>query len=321
MAAAVTAAANAATAAGASMAAATAAAMETLASSATTWAGGGAPRNNGRLSPMLLVLQGRLNTNDLARELLGISDSTSESGQRGLDASVIAEVERQLRLLLPLAALAVICFVIGLGTQAVAAGQGWVFLWCEHGKLVPRECIPLEHWLFTYCISVTLVPCCGGVSGLLAAACAVSGPSVRDGLPHTCQSSVPHLWGAVDRVFGMAVGSLICLPFAASFGTCAWRRLEHIRRRWGGEGAALGEVVDAIFEGPPAEPPINSECAICLEGSAGEAEVERGSLLTEWRALPCGHRFHGVCLREWLLRARRCPLCRLDLHLAVASTP
>eukprot|EP01050_Picozoa_sp_SAG11_P006468 SAG11_NODE_503_length_8890_cov_30.658628_2_plen_54_part_00 len=30
--------------------------------------------------------------------------------------------------------------------------------------------------------------------------------------------------------------------------------------------------------------------------------------------LPCGHRFHSVCIGEWLQRQTRCPLCRRAVY-------
>jgi len=52
----------------------------------------------------------------------------------------------------------------------------------------------------------------------------------------------------------------------------------------------------------------DQECVICLSRE-DDADVR-------WRKLPCGHSFHELCLLEWLLKARRCPVCRLDLHVA-----
>lgn len=51
----------------------------------------------------------------------------------------------------------------------------------------------------------------------------------------------------------------------------------------------------------------DQECAICLNSQDGELQ---------WRQLSCGHCFHEPCLLEWLAKARQCPVCRLDLHLA-----
>lgn len=68
------------------------------------------------------------------------------------------------------------------------------------------------------------------------------------------------------------------------------------------------EVVRHILVLPPGEVPSDEECVICLN-----CEDEDG---VPWRELTCRHRFHEPCLLEWLGKARRCPVCRLDLHLA-----
>lgn len=68
------------------------------------------------------------------------------------------------------------------------------------------------------------------------------------------------------------------------------------------------EVVRHIAVLPPGEVHAEEECVICLS-----REDEDG---VPWRQLACGHRFHEPCLLEWLAKARRCPVCRLDLHQA-----
>ena len=40
------------------------------------------------------------------------------------------------------------------------------------------------------------------------------------------------------------------------------------------------------------------ECIICLD------EVEK-----EWRELECHHRYHKVCIENWIKVKARCPLC------------
>eukprot|EP00961_Rhodomonas_salina_P060631 813986-Rhodomonas_salina.1 len=48
-----------------------------------------------------------------------------------------------------------------------------------------------------------------------------------------------------------------------------------------------------------AEPPPDGDvCGVCLEILAN---VEGVTGVT-WRVLPCGHRFHAVCVDEWLAR-------------------
>lgn len=75
------------------------------------------------------------------------------------------------------------------------------------------------------------------------------------------------------------------------------------------------EIVTHILVVDPSDVPPEEECIICLSRE-DEDEVP-------WRQLACGHRFHQTCLLEWLAKARRCPVCRMDLHVAyrTATTP
>mmetsp|Transcript_8951 Transcript_8951/g.16109 ORF Transcript_8951/g.16109 Transcript_8951/m.16109 type:complete len:292 (-) Transcript_8951:15-890(-) len=68
------------------------------------------------------------------------------------------------------------------------------------------------------------------------------------------------------------------------------------------------EVVQLIRVLPGQSVPADEECVICLS-----REEEDG---VDWRQLCCGHIFHEPCLLEWLKKARKCPVCRLDLHEA-----
>ncbi|CAK0835710.1 unnamed protein product [Prorocentrum cordatum] len=72
------------------------------------------------------------------------------------------------------------------------------------------------------------------------------------------------------------------------------------------------EVVEAVARPPAEAVPADEECVICLSCEEEEA--------CPWRQLTCGHRFHQPCLLEWLRKARRCPVCRLDLHQAYRQT-
>lgn len=45
----------------------------------------------------------------------------------------------------------------------------------------------------------------------------------------------------------------------------------------------------------------NTSCVICLE------DFREGEMV---KRLPCGHTFHGSCVRRWLLRNGVCPVCR-----------
>ena len=48
---------------------------------------------------------------------------------------------------------------------------------------------------------------------------------------------------------------------------------------------------------------VGDECTICL------SEFENKEIIS---VLPCGHRFHEDCVREWLTCSVKCPLCKKD---------
>jgi hypothetical protein len=65
---------------------------------------------------------------------------------------------------------------------------------------------------------------------------------------------------------------------------------------------AAGSTAASSSDGAEAE---GESCNICLQG-----------LLTAdvLKVLPCKHRFHEGCIREWLVQHnRRCPLCNADV--------
>jgi len=75
-----------------------------------------------------------------------------------------------------------------------------------------------------------------------------------------------------------------------------------------GNGGTDPEVVQHIAVVPTSEVPSDEECVICLSRDDNDG--------VSWRQLRCGHRFHEPCLLEWLGKANKCPICRLDLHEA-----
>ncbi len=48
-------------------------------------------------------------------------------------------------------------------------------------------------------------------------------------------------------------------------------------------------------------PPDDNICSICLE----EAQEN-----DQWKVLNCGHKFHDLCIDEWLFKNANCPFCR-----------
>lgn len=73
------------------------------------------------------------------------------------------------------------------------------------------------------------------------------------------------------------------------------------------------DVLSKIKVLQASEVPPEEDCIICLSREEGET--------VPWRQLSCMHRFHEKCLLEWLGKARRCPVCRLDLHEAYRPDP
>ncbi len=53
-------------------------------------------------------------------------------------------------------------------------------------------------------------------------------------------------------------------------------------------------------------------CVICL------SELDAGELVGD---IPCGHYFHKECLKSWLMRSNRCPLCQQENIVTVERIP
>ena len=47
----------------------------------------------------------------------------------------------------------------------------------------------------------------------------------------------------------------------------------------------------------------NEECCICLDSEN----------TNPWSILPCGHKFHGHCISQWLRSNQTCPICRIRI--------
>ena len=94
---------------------------------------------------------------------------------------------------------------------------------------------------------------------------------------------------------------------------------EHAPRGAGGlrTNPAEWRALEAVMA--PAKPESGvdadaAECSVCLDElypAPGGAKATAAS--TPACALPCEHRFHRRCIKEWLKHDDRCPLCRFDL--------
>ena len=58
----------------------------------------------------------------------------------------------------------------------------------------------------------------------------------------------------------------------------------------------------------------DSKCPICYEDLVGEAE--KGVAIVE--TVPCGHAFCSPCIRTWLSRKSRCPVCMTELRSIIS---
>ena len=48
----------------------------------------------------------------------------------------------------------------------------------------------------------------------------------------------------------------------------------------------------------------NYQCIICMEEFKKDEKV---------KVLPCGHIFHGDCIKEWLMKQKTCPFCKSEI--------
>lgn len=199
---------------------------------------------------------------------------------------------------------------VALMVQMHCLTHGWNHFWAG----LPEACGGLGAWLTSYCMVLTMLPFCQVFGAPLVAAWACYGRFLRGRLedPGACLAGAPGMYHFVDEVLRDALVTCGLLVFSMSLLGFAKRQIVELRRVYGTTGPANEEVVRRILEDATPVPP-EAECSICLEGAEA---AERGEVVEQqrWRRLRCGHAFHQQCLLEWLGRARRCPLCRQDLH-------
>jgi len=171
-----------------------------------------------------------------------------------------------------------------------------------------QKCQLLRWWLIIYCLAVAMLPCCMVFSVPLLAWCIMMGKMIRARSLDDCQHHAAGSCAFADVVMLRTLVSLTLVPFSTALSCFLHQRLQVIQSRWGQQGPALEEIVNFIAASPPPEVPPDTACSICLSDDT--------ALLADWRELRCGHQFHMECLRGWLERGRRCPICRSDLHIA-----
>lgn len=222
---------------------------------------------------------------------------------RGLPEPTPPELWQEVRRLrLPMLLLAAL--VAGaLSLQAWSATDGWRVL-AQTGN--SADCDALRRWLLCFTIvGSMLLMFCFGVGPPLMVLWAFYGQLLRSQVPKSCERSRPVLWAFPDKL--LMLGGTTCglLVLSGLFVLLLKRRLNRMQQVWGSNGPAAERVVRSILAAARPEAPEGTECAICLDDGG-----------QDWRALLCGHSFHEHCLLRWLRQARRCPLCRMDLHAA-----
>ncbi|PON40832.1 43kDa postsynaptic protein [Parasponia andersonii] len=65
-----------------------------------------------------------------------------------------------------------------------------------------------------------------------------------------------------------------------------------------------------VFSTTQSEDEVKVDCSICLQ-----SYVEREKLVR----LPCGHKFHVVCLDSWIRIRFNCPYCRRFLRVRIVD--
>jgi len=186
--------------------------------------------------------------------------------------------------------------------------DGWIALLNSHS--VP-ECGTLWRWVVAYCTVVASLPFWLGASFTILALLIGSAGFLREHVHKSCAAKVPELWYFVDEVQVKGLVAFASLCMSVLMHRYLRSRVARIQRVWGSNGPALEAVVTCILRDPQPEVSPDQECSICLGALDGEGAAEPA-----WRQLRCGHVFHEECLVEWLGRARHCPLCRHNLHMA-----
>lgn len=235
-----------------------------------------------------------------------------------------AAVAQARRLRWPAAGASVLA-ATGLGLQLLCLIKGWSLLL----KGVPSSCAQLQGWLLGYCAVLTMMPFCFAFAGPLIIVWGLVGMMIRAQMPShksskDCEHASPDTFKFVDTVLQCSLATCLLLFVAWILFWLLRRMAGALQQLWGVAGPTEREVVRRILAEPASEAEAGAECTICLDlagpPSRGDQVARESGGAVEaggrWRRLRCGHGFHERCLLEWLRRARRCPLCRMDLHAA-----
>jgi hypothetical protein len=107
-------------------------------------------------------------------------------------------------------------------------------------------------------------------------------------------------------IYIIIIVSSVCL--VSSFYFC--NQYRYVLPSNNSTAAAEAAIVQREIVSLPAQLPVimnvspNDECCICMDVDNIQA----------WLILPCGHKFHALCISRWLFQHQTCPVCRLDIR-------
>lgn len=216
-----------------------------------------------------------------------------------LDGDLPDEAVARLRELRGPVLLCLLLCAAAFSLQAFCMVEGWYVLFSM--KSIPRGCIALWYWALCYCSAVCSLPICLVPAELAVVSCIALAEVVRR-LSFQCSDE---LCGLTETVVQMGLPSVALVAVAGGVAHLTLGRLRQIHGMWRQEGATPEEVVSIVFsDAMCCEQSQDAECVVCMTEDPA----------ARWIRLKCRHCFHEDCLREWLERSSRCPLCRLDLR-------
>lgn len=133
---------------------------------------------------------------------------------------------------------------------------------------------------------------------------------------------------SATRLIGSGLQVMLLLAFGVGILAAAINHIRHegrllngfrVSRRQGSGGSSSdrkprqADLIGLLRQAP--QPSLLYDeplCSICLEAFPSTPLVKESN---DSLVLPCGHKFHEVCVSQWLVKATSCPTCRERLNV------